>query len=231
MIPVAFPHAADGIAREEALLAAGRPALLLWRAEAPALVVPAAWARRSGFGDAQRLCARAGWPLVARSSGGGAVPQGPGTVNLAVVVPVRAGFVIEEGYRLICGAISEALTRFEIRTGTGAVQGALCDGRWNVTAGGRKLAGTAQRWRSGAGGKAALIHAALLIDRPHDDFWPALADAHRVTGQATHFRPDAHVALPDILPGAMRVGPVFGALARAVEDRLTAFTPDLQQAV
>ncbi len=229
MIPVAFRVPADGIAREEALLAAGRPALLLWRAETVALVAPASWTRRDGFPAARERCARAGWPVIARSSGGGGVPQGPGTLNLALVVPVRRGFTIEDGFRLICGAVSEALARFEVATGVGPVDGSFCDGAWNVTAQGRKLGGTAQRWRERGEGRVALVHAAIVLDPLPASFWTALGHAHRAAGVTGPIRPEAHVALSDVLPGGMRTGSVVGALARAAEDRLAPLAPVRRQ--
>jgi lipoate-protein ligase A len=230
MIVAVFRTPADGIAREEALLAAGRPALLLWRAETTALVVPASWTRRQGFPAAQERCTGAGWPVIARSSGGGGVPQGPDTVNLALVVPVRPGFTIEDGFRLICGAIAEALTRFEVATDVGAIEGSFCDGAWNVTAGGRKLGGTAQRWRACDGGRVALVHAALLLDPPPASFWTALGHAQQAAGLAGSIRPEAHVALSEVLPGGMRIGSVFGALARAAGDRLAGLAPGRRHA-
>jgi lipoate-protein ligase A len=230
MIMAVFRTPADGIAREEALLAAGRPALLLWRAETTALVAPASWTRREDFSAAQEHCAEAGWPPIARSSGGGGVPQGPGTVNLALVVPVRPGFTIEDGFRLICGAIGEALARFEVATDVGPVDGSFCDGAWNVTAGGRKLGGTAQRWRACKGGRVALVHAALLLEPPPGSFWAALDHAQRAAGLTGPIRPEAHVALSDVLPRGMRIGSVFGALARAAGDRLASLAPERRRA-
>jgi lipoate-protein ligase A len=230
MILALFRTAADGIAREEALLSSGRPALLLWQAETTALVVPPGWTRREGFPAAQERCAQAGWPLIARSSGGGGVPQWPGTINLALVVPAQPGFTIQDGYRLICGAIAEALARFEVATDAGAVEGSFCDGDWNVTAGGRKLGGTAQRWRACASGRVALVHAALLLKPPPASFWTALDHAQRAPGLAGPIRPEAHVALSELLPGGMRIGSVFGALARAAEDRLAALAPKRRRA-
>lgn len=230
MTPATFISAGDGVAREEALLSAGRPSVLLWRAEENALVVPNNWARREGFETAKAECARSGWPILLRSSGGGAVPQGPGTVNLAMTLPVRPGFVLEDGYREICGAVSEALARFEVPTDVGAVEGAFCNGAWNITANGRKLAGTAQRWRRSKGSTLALIHAAILLERPPCEFWPALERVHRAAGSPLQPRPDAHVALREILPKAMSVSSVFGALARAAEDRLSRISTASRQA-
>ena len=220
-----FQTAADGVAREEALFAAGKPALLLWRAVAPSIVVPRARERKAGFVGLAQSAARAGWPLTLRASGGGAVPQGPGTINLAMVTPMPEGARIEDGYRLICGAISEALMRFEVSSDTGAVDAAFCDGDWNVTVGGRKLAGTAQRWRPLSNGRSlALIHAAIVVSSPPDTVWPVLGAVETHAGGITPPRREVHVALSDLLPAAMNPKALQGALLRAAEDRLRHLT-------
>lgn len=230
MIPRIFKSAADGIAREEALLKAGRPSVILWQAEEAALVVPRSWARRSGIENLSTEATRSGWPLLLRSSGGGAVPQGSGTLNLAMVLPAVPGFTIEEGYRAICGTISEALTRFEVPSDVGAVEGAFCDGAWNVTVGGRKLAGTAQRRSRARGQNAALIHAAILLERPSADFWPLLGMAQEVGNVPVPPKPEAHVALNQALPNTMKVHSFIGALAPAAEGRLAGLTSGIHQA-
>lgn len=230
MTIVTFQTADKGIAREQALLAAGRPAILLWQAREQALVVPAAWAGRDAVRATEHKLAEAGWPLLARTSGGGAVPQGPCTLNLALVAPLPAGSRIEDGYALICGAVSEALSRFEVATGTGAVPGAFCDGSWNVISGGRKLAGTAQRWRSMAGARTALLHAAILTVPPSATVWPALALLHHAVGLVEPPRSESHMALSQLLPPTMRPTSVAGALLRAAEDRLSRLLTHRQQA-
>lgn len=230
MRPVHFPDAAGGIARERELLAAGRPAILIWQPDSPALVVPGTWARQAAVQAVGEGLAAAGWPVLARPSGGGAVPQGTGTLNLAVVLPIHAGFRIEDGFGLICGMVAEALTRFEIDAETAPVAGAFCDGAWNVTVSGRKLAGTAQRWRAGPGGGAALIHAALQLVPLPAMVWPALDTLHRAAGQARGPDPQAHVALADLIAETMRVQAFAGALARAAEDRLKRVLTERQQA-
>ncbi|MEH6361286.1 MAG: hypothetical protein V7761_11210 [Amylibacter sp.] len=235
MKPVIFKTAADGIAREQALLAAGSPAVLLWEAEENGLVVPKAWAKRAGFDEASEYARQCGWPVYARSSGGGAVPQGTSTLNLAMVLPCPDGFMLEDGYRAICGIISEALTRFEIKTDIGACDGSFCDGNWNVLAGGQKLAGTAQRWRISSNEKIALIHAAILTDIPDQSVWDVLSRMQASVGQAytqhkstqspqIQIKPDIHVSLNNLLSEKMRIQSVWGALARASEDRLSSLT-------
>ena len=222
MIVTPFRMAADGIARETALLEAGQPALLLWQAEENALVVPSSVTRQAGFEDLTSEAAEEGWPVTVRSTGGGIVPQGKDTLNLAMIVPCSASFTLEEGYRLICGVLAEALTRFEITTTTGSRKGAFCDGDWNVLADGRKLAGTAQRWRATLQGRVALIHAAILTKMPECALWPVLRRCYEAA-MPEHALPEvsAHVALDKLMPGTMNFNSFPGALVRAAEDRLT----------
>lgn len=225
MIVAAFGTASDGIAREMAALQQGRPAILLWHSAAPALVLPAALRRRPAVQDAIAQADRAGWPVVDRRSGGGIVPQGPGTLNLAMVLPLQPGFRLEDGYQLICGALAEALARFDIPTTTGACENAFCDGKWNVLARGRKLAGTAQRWHSGAGGAVALIHAALLMTPPDPALWPIMDRLHRAAfPDSAGLQAGAHIALTDLMGARANPHSFPGALARAAEDRLTSLT-------
>lgn len=225
MIVAPFSSAADGIARETALLQAGKPAILLWRADENALVLPSALARRKVLQKHLPRATETGCQVVERGSGGGIVPQGPGTLNLALVLPCQSSFSMEDGYRLICGAVSEALTRFDIPSETAACPGAFCDGAWNVLTEGRKLAGTAQRWRATTQGRVALLHAAILMHMPTPDHWSALEDLQSAAfPDEPPLRADAHIALADSLPSDMGDKNFPGALIRAAEDRLSALT-------
>lgn len=217
MKPARFAGAAEGMARERAMLAAARRSVLIWQAGANALVVPAYWARRDAVMAAGDRLAAAGWPVLARSSGGGAVPQGPATLNLAIIVPLGAGARIENGFELICTIMAEALARFGIETRTGAVDGAFCDGRWNLNVAGKKLAGTAQRWCPAPGRRAALVHAALQLAPPPASVWSALATLHRAAGQPGIPREGAHTSLACLVPQTMRLVGISGALAEAAQ--------------
>ncbi|WP_424988546.1 lipoate--protein ligase family protein [Microbulbifer sp. S227A] len=213
--------ASQGITRETTLLEKGSPATLLWSAKERAIAIPRTRSRSAGFAGLSLAAARAGWPLVLRSSGGGAVPQGPGTLNLAMIAPMPKGATIQDGYRLICGAISEALTGFGIASDTGSIDAAFCDGDWNVTARGLKLAGTAQRWRpAGQGRSLALIHAAIIATHPPASVWPVLERVETQAGGITPPRPEMHVSLDDLLPDGTPPGAFQDAVMRAANDRI-----------
>ncbi|WP_209037487.1 lipoate--protein ligase family protein [Mameliella alba] len=205
-----------------ALLQQERPVVLLWSSETPSLVLPATLMRSPQVQDVAVQAKRAGIPVVTRRSGGGIVPQGPGTLNLALVFPAPPGFQLEDGYRLICHSLAEALTRFDIRSTTGAREHSFCDGSWNVLVQGRKLAGTAQRWRSTGAGPIVLAHAAILVSRPDAAHWTMMEQLHRAAfpGSAG-LRAGAHVALTEVMGARTRPEGFPGALARAAEDRLS----------
>lgn len=162
---VMVPGVAGGLALEAEAFSGADPQLRLWTAETRALVCPAAFRRRPGFDVAARNSAPRGWPLHLRPTGGGAVPQGPGVLNLALAFTAGRDFGIEAGYRLITDVIREALGPVGPRLVTGATQDSFCDGSWNLSVTGRKLVGTAQRIRPAGGGRRrVLAHALILVE-------------------------------------------------------------------
>lgn len=231
MIVVPFQNAADGIAREEALLKRAEPAVLIWQTTTPSLVVPSALARLPALQAMMAETAQQGWPVVTRRSGGGIVPQGPSTLNLAFVMPQECGTTIEDGYRLITGVLTEALSRFDISTTIGACPGAFCDGDWNVLAEGRKLVGTAQRWAANRQSRIVLAHASILMEPPELTLWPVLKRLSAAAfPEAPAINPEAHIALAALLPGRMSLKSFPSALARAAAEPLSKITQRKNQA-
>lgn len=165
-----FPDAAAGLSFEAELFARATPAVGLWTAGSNALVCPAAYKNRAGFTAAAARSDAFCWPVVTRPTGGGTVPQSPGILNLSMALTVRKKFTIEDGYRLITGAIRSGLGNDGQKLALGEVPGSYCDGRWNLSIAERKVVGTAQHWRpTRTGSKRILIHALLLV---HSDIEP-----------------------------------------------------------
>ena len=157
----------EAMARADSL-----PTFRLWQ-NRRALVVSRRESRLQRFEAASLRLAQEGWPVLVRDSGGGAVPHGEGILHLSLVLPRSdaPAFSIEALYRALCKPLRIALGGLGIETDLGAVPGAFCDGRFNLIHRGRKLAGTAQRWRGGPAGAGAiggyvLAHALLVVD--HD---------------------------------------------------------------
>ena len=82
--------------------------------------------------------------------------------------------------------------------GVGAVAGSFCDGRYNVTLDGRKLAGTAQRWRrNGAGRPVVLAHAALLVGAEREEMVEVVTTFTRRCASAPDCQADSHLGLSE----------------------------------
>lgn len=218
MKPKIFHDLAAGIIAESALLTAGNPGVLLWSAANTALSVPKSWTRQAGFEQAADKCAKNGWPVMPRSSGGGAVPQGPGTVNLCMVTPMMPDQGLKDGYQIICGVFQDTLARFGIISGFGPVPHALCDGDWNITLGGQKLAGTAQRWRKGHSGHLALIHAAIQTQTLPAIVFPMINLIQSACGHPVVVRAEAHITLEELLAGVPKQTAFFDALGQAAKE-------------
>lgn len=152
----------DGLDAERALLdevcgGAREHGLLLWQPCDRALVMPRRMERLEGFAPASAAVAERGWPVLLRDTGGEPVPQSPGVLNIALSYALGPGdneqTRIETAYLRLCQPICDWLRERGLDAGVGAVAGSFCDGRYNVTLDGRKLAGTAQRWRRNGAGR------------------------------------------------------------------------------
>lgn len=129
--------------------------VLFWQPTDRALVMPKRLARLPGFESASVELATHGWPILLRETGGEPVPQSASTVNIALVyAPLRSEGDqgrIETAYQRLCQPICDLLTELGGVASLGEIEGAFCDGRFNVNLNGRKLVGTAQRWRQSQG--------------------------------------------------------------------------------
>jgi lipoate-protein ligase A len=206
-----------GLRRELALfdrVAAGaiRSGAVFWRSER-AIVAPRSAERQSGFAQAAEAMARRGWPVVLRATGGDVVPQSAGLLNIAFSFRAEPSpdFGVNAAYRLFCGPLVEALARLGVDASCGKVPGALCDGDFNLVVDGRKLAGTAQRWRrlGGAdrGGVAILAEAAILVDADLATLVGAANEFYHRLDVPRRIAAERHVTLAQLLPApALEMG-------------------------
>ncbi len=234
--------AAERIGREAALAeavarGASPPTFRLWEG-AQALVVTRRQTRLPRFREAAAALAADGWPVIVRASGGEAVPHGAGILHLTLVLPRcddAAAVSVETLYRALCAPLLAALSDLGIEAGFGEIPGAFCDGRFDLVAEGRKLAGTAQRWAGGPAGAGArrgyaLAHALLLVEPDLAAATAALNRFYALAGAARRVDAAACTTVRQCLGGA---GP--DGLTEAVRSRIaaavTASAPGLPAAV
>ncbi|MGH1419929.1 MAG: lipoyl protein ligase domain-containing protein [Hyphomicrobiaceae bacterium] len=173
-----IPHLpfAQAQAREKQLLAQVANAGQGWESEVwstdQALIVPFSATHEADFENACQRMGEAGWPVLVRHTGGDVTPQSPNMVNVsfAFCLPRSDDLSIRETYLSFCQPILDFLKAdLRINAYLASVDGAFCDGAYNVVVNGCKLAGTAQRWRltktpEGKPAVAVLGHAAILWD-------------------------------------------------------------------
>ncbi|ROL87098.1 lipoate--protein ligase [Pseudomonas chlororaphis] len=175
--------------------------LLFWQPSDRALVMPRRLSRLPGFDQACDALAASGWPVLLRETGGEPVPQSAATVNIALVyAPPRSEGDqnrIETGYRRLCQPICDLLSELGGEPFLGEVEGAFCDGRFNVNLNGRKMVGTAQRWRQSKGGTrpVGLVHGALLLDDERETMVAAVNRFNQACGLEQRCRAESHIAL------------------------------------
>ncbi|MPR05044.1 lipoate--protein ligase family protein [Pseudomonas sp. MAFF 212408] len=217
-----------GLAAEQDLLAAvcaGEQAfgLLFWQPSDQALVMPRRLSRLPAFDAASTVSSDAGWPVLLRETGGEPVPQSAATVNIALVyAPPRSEGDqgrIETGYQRLCQPICDALIALGGDASLGEIDGAFCDGRYNVNLNGRKMVGTAQRWRQSAGRPVGLVHGALLLDNDREELIAAVNRFNQACGLEQRVRADSHIALHEAFPSA----DVLSRLDRAYRQMLAGF--------
>lgn len=175
--------------------------LLFWQPSDRALVMPRRLNRLPGFDHACEISAAAGWPVLLRETGGEPVPQSAATINIALVYapPRNEGDLnrIETGYHRLCDPICQLLDELGGTSSLGEIDGAFCDGRFNVNLDGRKMVGTAQRWRQSQGGQrpVGLVHGAMLMDNERESMVAAVNRFNEACGLEQRVRAESHIAL------------------------------------
>src|SRR5919107_4042525 len=121
--------------------------------------------RLSGFDEAARLAEEAGFPVLIRNSGGGAVAANEGSISFSLTLPVedlRHG--LYERYTEGADLIVSALGKLGVAAEAGEVEGEFCPGAYSVRTGGysgAKIAGLAQRVTR----QAARLEALVLVTK------------------------------------------------------------------
>lgn len=199
--------------------------LLFWRPTDHALVMPRRMSRLEGFEAACAELAIAGWPVLLRETGGEPVPQSPAVINIAWCMWHRKSEGdhgrIENAYERLCLPLCDVLREWGGLASVGEIEGAFCDGRYNVNLNGRKLVGTAQRWRQGLGGKhpVVLVHGALLLDNERESMVAAVNRFNECCELEQRCLADSHIALHEVVPQAPlleRLGQAYAEVIKGI---------------
>ena len=121
------------------------PIVHLWR-HPRAFVMGLRDSRLPGAAEAIRWLEAQGYSTMVRNSGGAAVPLDLGVVNVTLILPKREGSMdYREDFERMYVLIREALKKVTARVTKGEVVGSFCPGDYDLSIGGRKFCGIAQR--------------------------------------------------------------------------------------
>ena len=187
----------DGFGLQQAILeevAAGArgPTALLWTSP-PYLGATCPETRLSNFNVAARLAEEAGFPVLVRNSGGGAVAANEGSISFSLTFPIedlRHG--LYERYAEGADLLVSALGKLDVAAEAGEVEGEFCPGAYSVRTGGysgTKIAGLAQRVTR----RAARLEALILVSKT-GELVPVLKGFYSTLGLP--FRPESVANLP-----------------------------------
>jgi len=201
---------ASAVARDTELgieIANGAPATFRIWENAQALIVSRHDAIRPRFAKARQHMEQQGWPIVVRSTGGSAIPHRHGVLHLSMVLARSAAIALSlvDVYQMLCMPIQKVLYELGINSYFSSVQNAFCDGHYNLVTGGKKIAGTAQTWRSNiAQGKRGregyiLAHASLFVDVDSCEITDAVRQFYLMLGEDTQVKPGSIITVRDCL--------------------------------
>ena len=169
LVPQLFEDPEDGFGLQQVLLedvAAGdREATALLWSSVPYVAATRPETRLPGFGAAARAAEEAGFPVLVRNSGGGAVAANEGSISFSLTLPVRdLRHGLYERYTDGSGIIVAALGRLGVEAEAGEVEAEFCPGTYSIRVGGPrgiKVAGLAQRVTR----RAARVEALVLVEK------------------------------------------------------------------
>ncbi|WP_127496176.1 lipoate--protein ligase family protein [Paenibacillus glycanilyticus] len=125
----------------------GGPAVChMWR-HPRAFIMGLRDSRLPGAGAARDLLETAGWDTAVRNSGGAAVPLDNGVVNLSLILPKSdvLDFHFHDNFEQMYELIRLALQASGRQVDKGEISGAYCPGDFDLSIGGYKFCGIAQR--------------------------------------------------------------------------------------
>ncbi len=176
----------------------------VWETER-CLVVPKAFSHYDNFQYAAEISKFSGWPVFTRCTGGDVTPQGVGTINVsfAYTMPKGTKPCIEEQYDILCLPIAKHLQSWGVKPGFSSVEHSFCDGAFNLSVKGRKMVGTAQRWRRRTnkfGTNVIFAHALILVDADLTGGIEATNRLYENCNLPNRVREDVHLNLTSLRP-------------------------------
>ncbi|MCC3376095.1 lipoate--protein ligase family protein [Cohnella sp. REN36] len=171
----------------------GPPVCHLWR-HPRAFVLGLKDSRLPGAAKAADMLAEAGYEAVVRHSGGAAVPLDAGVVNVSLILPKAeaADLRFHGDFERMYALVNLALTKLGCRADKGEIAGSYCPGDYDLSIGGRKFCGIAQRRQV----RSYIVQAFVVAEGSGEARAEEVAAFYRLAGEGAE--PGAYPAIvPD----------------------------------
>lgn len=160
------------------------PVAHLWRHE-DALVIGLKDRRLKRAADVLQGYEARGIRTCVRPSGGAAVKLTPGVINVTLMMPNTDKVInIHDDFKKMVSYIQAALLPWGAEAKAGEIEGAFCPGDYDVSIGGRKFCGIAQRRLA----KAYLITAFIIVEDNGDDLAAKVREFYDAAASGTEDR-------------------------------------------
>jgi octanoyl-[GcvH]:protein N-octanoyltransferase len=115
----------------------------------PSIVLGSSDTKLSKVQDGIDRYRKLGYDICVRPSGGAAVVLDEGVLNVSFILPINeSANHFNYGYDLMVQFIRHVLDPFQVKLDTGEIMGSYCPGAYDVSVGGQKFCGIAQRRRT-----------------------------------------------------------------------------------
>jgi octanoyl-[GcvH]:protein N-octanoyltransferase len=196
------------------------PLAHIWRHK-HALVLGLRDSRLPYAGTAIKDLREQGLSVAVRNSGGAAVPLDAGVVNLSLIFPYSGSKMdFHSEFMLLAGLIRGALSGWTGAARTGEVQGAYCPGEYDLSIGGRKFCGIAQRRQL----KAYVVSAFIVVEGAGSERGGKAVNYYlQATGGVSH--PDDPGVVPETMGSLQELAgvPSAEAFIEALKQELERF--------
>jgi lipoate-protein ligase A len=172
-----------------------RQVFRLWT-NSQCLVTTRRFAAMPDFHNAAAESRARGWPVFVRASGGTTVVHRPGMINASRFDICHSDAIDVVGrFRHFTNDLAHSLRSLGFSAGSGSITRSYCDGRFNITVDGRKIAGTASLLRQRRKWAGLLSHATIWIEGDLGADISAITRFERDLGLQPDYDADAHANL------------------------------------
>ena len=173
------------------------------------------------FRDAVRHMKSQGYLTLHRMSGGKAVWQDEGYLNFSVMAP-RERMGVPEAYGKFSEGFMVGLEQLGLESAFKHVEGAFCDGPYDLAIGERKLVGTAQVQKR----TYMIVHGTAMVDCEVDDMVRIVGEFYEQAGDPMDLRAETMITLREALQRPIAVDEVIEGLAKGYESSLGSIQRD-----